>query len=209
MRQGSAAVRTNFIPGPNEYRGFAYHTSYDDGGSSNVVFVTGAESVQLQSLYPSQKARTLASDLTDANAPKKQESENTVFPTSFQLIRSFFENPSEGIQNFYTRNNQLFSANAPSSDNSKYPANTAPLQNPIPLEAFAPNNNTTNATATTETTTTTTNNEEDVAESIIIENSRLLPNEVNFNEIKQVANVEATTTDVPTTTDIATTTISG
>lgn len=201
MRQGPAAVRTNFIPGPSEYRGFAYHTTYDDGGSANVVFVTGAESVQLQSLYPAQRARTLASDLTDANAADKQSIQSTLnssFPTSFQIIRSFFENPNEGIQNFYTRNNQLFKSNEP-SNNSKYPAGTAPLEKPIPLQAFLPNNSTTNTTETT----TTTPKEEEAAESIIIENSRLLPNEVLLNDTKNESDIATTTTDIPTTTDTA------
>lgn len=197
MRQGSAAVRTNFIPGPSEYHGFAYHTTFEDGGTSNVVFVTGAESVLLQSLYPTQKARTLASDLTDANADVNTNL-NSSFPRSFQLIKSFFENPSEGIQNFYARNNQVFTSKYP--DSLKYPASTAPLANPIPLEAFIPNNNTANTTATTEASTTTAANEE-VAESIIVENSRLLP----LNNTKQS---ETTTTDVPTTTDVETTAIS-
>lgn len=215
MRQGAGTVRTNFIPGPSEYRGFAYHTTYDNGGSSNVVFVTGAESVQLQSLYPAQQARTLASDLTDANAGNTQTIQKTLnssFPTSFQTIRSFLENPTQGFQNFYSRNNQLFAANT-QLDNSKYPASTAPLQKSIPLDGFVLNNNATNATATTESTTTTTSNsEQDVAESIIVENRRILYNGLSFNNTKQeteaVTETETTTTEISTTTDVATTTIS-
>lgn len=202
-------MRTNFLPGPSEYRGFAYHTTYDNGGSSNVVFVTGAESVQLQSLYPSQKARTFASDLTDANAANSSDIQlNSSFPTSFEIIRSFFQNPTEGIQNFYTRNNQLFESNTP-LENSKYPASTAPLDKPIPLNAFALNNNTANNnTAATEPSITTTPNEVEAAESIIVENSRLLLNEVSFNETKKENETETTTTDIPTTTDTITTTVS-
>lgn len=179
-------MRTNFVPGPSEYRGFAYHTSYDDGGTSNVFYVTGAESVQLQSLYPTQNARTLASDLTDANN----------LNSSFEIIRSFIENPGEGIQNFYAKNNQIFNANSP-QDSLKYPADTAPLDKPIPLEAIIVKSNNTNTGNGTETTTAATStNEEEAAESIIIENSRLLPNN------------ETTTTDAPTTTDSETTTLS-
>lgn len=84
-----------------------------------------------------------------------------------------------------------------------------PLENPIPLQAFAPNNITTNGTGTTEAkTTNTTDSGEEVAESILVENSRLLPNEVPLNETKPEVDTETTTTDVPTTTDPATTTVS-
>lgn len=180
-------MRTNFVSGPSEYRGFAYHTTYDNGGTSNVVFVTGAESVQLQRLYPTQNARTLASDLTDANN----------LNSSFEIIRSFIENPGEGIQNFYARNNEIFTANSP-KDSLKYPADTVPLDKPIPLEAIISKSNNTDTKNGTETTTAAAGatNEEEVAESIIIENSRLLP--IN----------ETTTIDAPTTTDSETTTLS-
>lgn len=228
-------MKTTFVPGSSDYRGFAYHTTYDDGGSSNVVFVTGAESVQLLNLlYPTQKTRTLASDITDENAVSdgKEEIQNSLnqssFPTSFQIIHSFFENPSRGVQNFYERNSQLFTANA-APENLRYPAGTAPLYKPIPLDTFnvspplptvLTSNNTLNSTEpeTASATAAVANaeeEEEEVAESIIIENSRTVLNQVPFknkhktddrNETTTSASSDATTTDNTETTEMETTT---
>lgn len=99
------------------------------------------------------------------------------------IIRSFFENPSATIQNFYARNNELFTTNS-QQDNLKYPASTVPLQKAIPLEAFSVSNGTANTTAAPATTTTA---EEEVAESIIVENSRILPNVVSTDAPKRIA----------------------
>lgn len=47
---------------PNIYRGFGYHTAYDDGASATVVFFSGPQ--------PNDQRITLASDMLDPQSSK-------------------------------------------------------------------------------------------------------------------------------------------
>lgn len=138
------------------------------------MFLTGPEARQIQNLETlprntSLKSRTLASDLTDSNAIQDENGEiqNTLKnPNAYFNIEAFFKNPQIALQNFYSKNSRVFS-------DSKYPANTAPLNNPIPIaafnNAFFSENSTTSASNTTEAQKgeNSTEKEVEVAESVI------------------------------------------
>lgn len=186
-------VRTQFAPiSTNQYRGFAYRTTYDNGASANVIFVTGPEAQQIQNqgIVPqlnvsSFSTRTIASDATDNNAIQDNSNINNVPTFNFQ---SFFRNPI-GVQNIYSRSGRVLNDN-------KYPASTAPLNNPIPIAAFndaffkstesSTENSTSNESVSNsnETTTleTTTAKEAETAESMVT-TVRVKSQEVNKNTI--------------------------
>lgn len=185
-------VRTQFATSPtNQYRGFAYRTTYDNGASANVIFVTGpeAQELQKQGIVPqlnvsSFSARTIASDATDSNAIQNNNI-NNVPNFNFQ---SFFRNPI-GVQNFYSRSGRVLNDN-------KYPASTVPLNNPIPIAEFndaffkstesSNKNSTSNESISNDTETatleTTTVKEAETAESMVT-TVRVKSQEVNKNTI--------------------------
>lgn len=162
------------MKGPlDEFRGFAYHTTYNDGASSNVIFVTGPEARQIQNIEisantsagdSSLKSRTLITDLTS--------NENIPSATAqFFNINDFFKNPISSIQNFYSRNEKIFADN----QQGNYPASTAPLKNaPVDIntrvllksteDASEKTNSISDSTSSVESTT---EKEVETAESVV------------------------------------------
>lgn len=168
-------TRTRFVKGPlDEFRGFAYHTTYNDGASSNVVFVTGPEARQIQN--PETEKNTNTGDFT--LQPRKLISEltsNENIP-QFLKIDDFFKNPVSSIQNFYSRNEKAFTENLQTGSN--YPASTVPLQNAaVDINTGIALKSTENSTEkiistseTTSTTDSTTEKEVETAESVVNSN---------------------------------------
>lgn len=183
-----------------EFRGFGYHTDYQDGATSTVYFLTGPQSANFRNFQdfpsfikkaqetPVEKSMSLASDILDANAVPDvpREIQKILQPEDFEKL---FTNNINGVTNFYT-----------------YPADTVPLvKNSFDTFRNTNNNNVSEINVTTETPsiTTTKPTESEAAESI-------LRASFSTNDLKIEAKLAESSSE-PTTTTIAsiiTTTIS-